>query len=118
MKSPAGQVIHALPICGIHAHYVDGNGKLKSSYTGKRTQCESPGYTKYKVGEVPENLTRGPPHNCGKVKSHRPPSAEDVTKMSEVCGVELEYDPNCYLDSDEPEYQGGHFRIASVRRLN
>ena len=39
---------------------------------------------------MPENLTRGPPHNCGKVKSHRPPSAEDVTKMSEVCGVEFD----------------------------
>ena len=75
-------------------------------------KCAVPTYSDKMVGEV---ILKGDCTKflCGLESSPGPPTQQQVAALSKERGVSLVFDPEVRLDSDEPGYKHGHFRIAN-----
>jgi len=92
---------------------LDGAGKLIDQSKGKK--CKSPGFTDCCVGEIvlSGQATR---YLCGIDDENSPAAPKKQTQVAAMSNdrkVDLVFDPEAMLDSDDPGYSGGHWRINS-----
>ena len=94
--------------CSVSINAIDSVGNLIDQDNG--TKCECPGFTDKYVGEV---VLDGPvtQFHCGLPSSNKSPSQAQVAALAKSIGVPLVFDPKVRLDSDDPDYKAGHFRI-------
>ena len=97
--------------CTVSINALDSEGLLSDKSSG--VKCAVPTYSDKMVGEV---ILKGDCTKflCGLESSPGPPTQQQVAALSKERGVNLVFDPEVRLDSDEPGYKNGHFRIAKA----
>ena len=97
--------------CTVNINALDSEGSLRDKSSG--IKCAVPTYSDKMVGEV---ILKGDCTKflCGLESSPGPPTQQQVAALSKERGVSLVFDPEVRLDSDEPGYKHGHFRIAKA----
>ena len=97
--------------CSVPINALDSDGNLSDRSKGQK--CKVPGFKDKMVGEVV--LTgEGTAFLCGLESSKKAPTQRQVNALSKERNIKLVFDPDVRLDSDEPGYKNGHFRIESA----
>ena len=114
----------AQAVCAVSTGQLDSTGRVMKGVRAEkvtRPNWSGHGPGALKVGEVVPQLVGplrgegtnplGTEFNTGVKGKSRHPSTRDVQALSRDLGIALIYDKKCRLDTDDPGYNGGHFRV-------
>ena len=108
-KKPKKQTL-PMEKCSVSVNALDSEGLLSNRSSG--TACKVDAYKDKMVGEV-VLAGEGTRFLCGLETSPGTPTQRQVNVLAKERGIDIVFDPDVRLDSDEPGYKGGHFRLNS-----